>query len=137
MEKYRWEYRDEVYNLNHIFEITIGESSYRFKDEGILEIVNIYLNGKSVLTTGFGRHHQLNILKCGIYTSSTNSIDDFYFNTSEKFAKILDVTSHIEVQIQDDDFDNFHKWIIESLTPIDQKRKEKINQIKKCISNKK
>lgn len=112
MENYKW-YSES----GNLFELYIGDSKDRFNGEGIHQEVKIsYRDGYltwDVYETTYGRLHALS-----------------YFEKMEFYKKDLyDVGNELDKS----DFNTFKNWIIESLTPIEIKRGEKIIKIKDKI----
>ncbi|MFW6243080.1 MAG: hypothetical protein ACOC2W_02880 [bacterium] len=109
MENYKW------YSENgNLFELHISEQSDRFNGEGIHQEVKLsYKDGYliwDIYETSYGRIHALNYFKeLEIYNLEYYNLDD-------------------EVDVQN--FNSFKNWLIESLTPIEIKRVEKIEKIK-------
>lgn len=133
-EKYYYNYYDDKYDYIHKFELVIGIKKRRFQNEGVLQEVILYLDNCPTFYTNFGRHHLLNLLTDGTFSSNTQFIDNFYFDIKQRFVRIImSERPYIDLQIKDYDFDKFYEWLVESLTPLEQKRKEKIEEIKKNI----
>lgn len=111
-EYYKW-YSES----GNLFELYIGKKHDRFNGEGVHQDIRLsYKDGYltwDVYESTYGRIHALNYFK----KLDLSELDSY----------------NLDDEIEENNFKSFKNWLIESLTPIEIKRGEKIENIRKCI----
>ena len=113
----------------HLFKVTIGEVDPRWENEGILQTIKITVNKCIVYRELFGLERALNNFKTETYEFIENGAYCMFLDYKTKtisFTQLLDM----DITLTNEDFDLIINWIITSLTPITEQRKEKIDRIK-------
>lgn len=117
METYTW--KREQDSVEFTFKISIGERLDRFDKEGVLEYVEFYLGKYLLNDTTFGREHMLEFL---------TKLEKISF-----LGLILDDNCFIN-DWTDEDMKNLKCWLTNTLTPIEEQRKVKIDKITNKIN---
>jgi hypothetical protein len=118
METYTWKRKTDDF----IFSLYIDECQTRFGDEGILQSVVLDLGNFIMYDTTFGRKFAYEHFEEMTKEDMNKYIEEYDFSTST-----------FSYQFSNSDFDDFKCWLLTSLTPIGEQRKEKIDRIQKKI----
>lgn len=103
MESFGWV--SVTHNNAYVFRLEIGNRITRFEGEGILQNVRLFCENYEIFETSFGWEYAIT-----------------YFNNS-------DYTEDWSYFISLENFEEFKCWMITSLTPVEQQRKDKLKKI--------
>lgn len=131
----------ETYTLNfkdNKFKITIGEVNPRWEQEGQIQIIRLSVNNCIVYRESFGVERALSNFKSETYDyieDGAHCLSLDYKSKKITFAQLdrISFNEDVETTLSNEDFDFIISWIITSLTPITEQRKEKIGRIKTKI----
>ena len=113
------------------FEIKIGEKYYRYLNEGIYQEIYLSVNDYIIYGDTYGYSNSLKrLLNSNPYTFF--NIEMFFNDKNKKEFKCL-INNFDYICINNEKYDEFINWLIESLTPINIKRKNKINKLKNVL----
>jgi hypothetical protein len=127
METYTLDFKD------HKFRLTIGEVNPRWETEGTIQIIRLSVNNCIVYRESFGVERALNNFKSETYEFIEDGAHCLFLDYKNKTISFTQLFG-MDVKLKDDDFDFIISWIITSLTPITEQRKEKIGIIKNKIN---
>jgi hypothetical protein len=122
---YTFEYRK--YN----FKLKVFDSIPRFNGEGIYQVVRLEINNNIIFDENFGQEYALSELmsdKPFIHLD----VELFHNDNKNRVFKCM-VDSFSSIRIKGDNYDKFIVWLVESLTPIEKKRSEKIKRLQNNI----
>lgn len=123
-------YQLELYGNK--FKITIGEVNPRWEEEGVIQSIRFSVNNCIVYREMFGVERALNNFKSETYEFLEDGAHCLYLDYKRKsisFTQLFDQ----DITLNDKDFDLVMSWIITSLTPVTEQRKEKIDRIQKKL----
>ena len=123
MENYTLVFKD------HKFKITIGEVNPRWEEEGVIQSIRLSVNNCIVYRELFGLERALNNFKTETYEFIEDGAYCLFLDYKTKtisFTQLFDT----DITLTNEDFDIIISWIITSLTPLTEQRKEKISRIK-------
>lgn len=122
----------ENYTLDfggHKFRLTIGEVNPRWEEEGVIQAIRLSVNNCIVYRELFGLERALNNFKTETYEFIEDGAYCLFLDYKTKtisFTQLFDT----DITLTNEDFDIIISWIITSLTPLTEQRKEKISRIK-------
>lgn len=126
------EYTIILDNINK-YTLKIGEERPYYKREGINQLVEIYLDNDVIYSSTFSRYDLLYRINKQEYITFNDFFMGFPTLIIDKKSKKINISSDgFDYNIIDNDnYDIFLKWLINSLKTKSMKRKDKINKILK------